>query len=199
MARRGRSTAGALAIAAIVGLAVGCATSYGQAHLSGTLNPLVNSASAWLVAPFFVGALLRKPSSGALAGLLTCALQVVGYFVTSELRGFPTSSSSIAFWTACAVVGGPLFGAGGHLWRRGRRRLAAPSSTLLPAVFLAEGIWIYGIQLGYFGATVLWLAIGSVLAVALPRRLGALRWLPATTAVGIAGEVLLTQVHSQAF
>lgn len=188
-----------LAAATVAGIAVGCLTSYGQAHLSGTLNPLVNSASAWLVAPFLVGALMRSPSRGAAAGLMACALQVVSYFVTSELRGFSANSSYVVFWTACAILGGPLFGAGGQLWRRGRHRLAGPASTLLPAVFLAEGLWVYGIQLGYFGATVLWLAIGAVLAVALPGRRGAMRWLPLTTGVGILGEVLLTQLHSQAF
>ncbi|MEA2170784.1 MAG: hypothetical protein QOF76_4084, partial [Solirubrobacteraceae bacterium] len=33
----------------ITGLAVGAVTSIGQGHLSTTLSPLVNSASAWLV------------------------------------------------------------------------------------------------------------------------------------------------------
>lgn len=188
-----------LVTAAAAGVVVGSLTSFGQAHLEGTLNPLVNSASAWLVVPFLVGALMRSPSSGALAGFLACSLQVVGYFVTSELRGFPASSSYVAFWTACAIVGGPLFGAGGRLWRSGRERLARPASTLLPAVFLAEGIWVYGIVLGYVGSTLLWLAIGATLAVALPWRARAMGWLPITFSIGIAGEVLLTQILSRPF
>lgn len=188
-----------LVVAGAAGIVVGSLTSFGQAHLEGTLNPLVNSASAWLVVPFLVGALMRSPSSGALAGVLACSLQVVGYFVTSELRGFPASSSYVVFWAACAIVGGPLFGAGGQLWRSGHERLARPASALLPAVFLAEGIWVYGIVLGYVGSTVLWLAIGAALAVALPRRSRALRWLPIATSVGVAGEVLLTQLLSRPF
>jgi hypothetical protein len=178
---------------------VGCLTSFGQSYLEGALNPFVNSASAWLVAPFLVGTLMRSPRSGALAGVLACGLQVVGYFVTSELRGFPASSSYVIFWTACAVVGGPLFGAGGQLWRSGRERLAGPASTLLPAVFLAEGIGVYWIVLGYVGSAALWLAIGTALAVALALPAGGLRWLPITTAAGIAGEVLLSQILDQGF
>lgn len=188
-----------LVAAAAAGVAVGALTSFGQAHLEGTLNPLVNSASAWLVVPFLVGAFMRSPSSGALAGVLACSLQVAGYFVTSELRGFPASSSYVLFWTACAIVGGPLFGAGGQLWRSGHERLARPASTLLPAVFLAEGIWVYGIVLGYVGSIVLWLAIGAVLAVALSWRMRAMSWLPITFAIGVAGEVLLTQLLSRPF
>ena len=188
-----------LGAAATAGVVVGSLTSFGQAHLEGTLNPLVNSASAWLVVPFLVGASMRSPSSGAMAGVLACSLQVVGYFVTSELRGFPASSSYVVFWTVCAIVGGPLFGAGGQLWRSGRERLARPASTLLPAVFLAEGIWLYGIVLGYVGSTILWLAIGATLALLLTWRARALRWLPVTVSVGVAGEVLLTQLLSQPF
>lgn len=186
-----------LAVAGAAGILVGLLTSFGQTYLEGTLNALVNSASMWLVVPFAVGALMRSPVSGAMVGLLACSLQVVGYFVTSELRGFPASSSYVVFWTVCAVVGGPLFGAGGQLWRSRRAPLADPASTLLPAVFLAEGIWAYAIVLGYVGSAVLWLAIGLALAVMLSLRASALRWLPITTALGVAGEVLLTKGLSQ--
>lgn len=186
-----------LAVAGTAGILVGVLTSFGQTYLEGTLNPLVNSASMWLVVPFMVGALMRSPASAAMVGLFACSLQVVGYFVTSELRGFPASSSYVVFWTVCALVGGPLFGAGGQLWRSRRPPLAGPASTLLPAVFLAEGIWVYAIVLGYVGSAVLWLVIGAALAVVLPLRASALRWLPITTGLGVAGEVLLTQGLSQ--
>ena len=72
-----------VAVVVLAGLAVGCATSFGQAYLDGALNALVNSASAWLVAPFFVGALMRTPRGALAAGLTTCALQLVGYYVTA--------------------------------------------------------------------------------------------------------------------
>ena len=194
-----RSTPVGLVAAVAAGLLVGCATSFGQAHLDGSLNPLVNSASAWLVVPFLVGALMRTPSAGAVAGVVCCLSQVAGYYTTAHLRGFPASRSFVVFWAVCAVVGGPVFGAGGQLWRRAPDRLAAPASMLLPAAFLAEGLWVYALELGYVGSAVLWLAIGVVLAAVLPRQWSWLRWLPVTTAIGLAGEVLLSQIHSQAF
>lgn len=66
-------------------------------------------------------------------------------------------------------------------------------------MFLAEGIWVYVVELGYIGSAVLWFAIAAVLAVVLPRRLAWLRWLPLTTALGLAGENALNQIHTQAF
>lgn len=197
--RDGRSTPAGLAAAVGVGVLVGGLTSFGQTYLDGTLNPLVNSASAWLVVPFLIGAVMRTAPAGASAGVLCCLSQVAGYYVTANLRGFPASRSFILFWTVCALVGGPVFGAAGQLWRRGPERLAAPASMVLPAAFLAEGIWVYAVDLGYVGSAVFWITVGIVLAVLLPRRWAWLRWLPVTTAIGIAGEVVLSQIHSQAF
>jgi hypothetical protein len=176
------------------GLAIGCLTSLGQAHLSGALNALVNSAGAWLVAPFFVGALMRTPREAAAAGLTTCALQLVGYYVTAELRGFAAGTSFVVFWTACAAVGGPLFGLAGRQWRL---RPDAIGATVLPAAFFAEGLWVYLHELRYYATAALWFAIGAGLALALSRR--AFRRLAVTLPLALAGEVLVSAVYSQAF
>jgi Family of unknown function (DUF6518) len=95
-----------IALAAVVGLAVGALTSIGQTDLDGPPAAFVNSASAWLVAPFAVGATMRTPRGAAVAGLLVCLFQLEGYYTTAQARGFPTSHSLIVFWTACAVVAG---------------------------------------------------------------------------------------------
>ena len=182
------------AVAVLAGLGVGCATSFGQAHLDGALNALVNSASAWLVAPFFVGALMRGPRGGAVAGLATCALQLVGYYATAELRGFPAGGAIVLFWLGCAVVGGPIFGLAGHHWRLRRASLAA---TVLPAAFLAEGLWIYVHELRFYATAALWFAIAAVLTLTLGRH--AVRWLALTLPVALAGEALLALVYRQAF
>lgn len=177
-----------------VGLAIGCLTSFGQAHLDGALNALVNSVGAWLVAPFFLGALMRTARGAVAAGLVACALQVVGYYVTAELRGFAAGGSIVVFWTACAVVGGPLLGLAGHHWRARPDGLGA---TVLPAVFLAEGLWTYAHELGYYDTAALWLGIGALLAVVLGRR--AFRWFALTVPLGLAGAMLMSLVYSQAF
>lgn len=183
-----------VALVVAVGLAVGCLTSFGQTYLDGALNALVNSASAWLVAPFFLGALMRTPRGAAAAGLTACALQLVGYYVTAELRGFPAGGSIVVFWAACAVVGGPLFGLAGQHWRV---RPAGIGATVLPAAFVAEGLWVYLHELRYYATAALWLGLGAGFALALSR--GAWRWLGATVPLALAGELVLSAVYRQAF
>jgi F0F1-type ATP synthase assembly protein I len=56
---------GRMLVAVLAGVCAGVLTSFGQAHLDGALNALVNSASAWLVAPFFVFAVWRRPCRSA--------------------------------------------------------------------------------------------------------------------------------------
>lgn len=183
-----------IAIAVLAGLAVGGATSLGQAYLGGAPNALVNSASAWLVAPFLVGALMRTPRGALAAGLATCALQLVGYYVTAEARGYSAGGAIVLFWAGCALLGGPLFGLAGHRWRLRPQDIGA---TVLPAVFLAEGLWVYLIELGYLATAALWLAIGAALAATLARP--AARWLAVTVPLALLGELLLSLVYRQAF
>ncbi len=188
-----------IALVLTAGLAVGAITSIGQGHLNGTLNPLVNSACAWLVAPFFVGSRMRSDRGAAAAGLAVCLLQLVGYSLTAELRGFSAGGSIVVFWSACAIVGGPIFGAAGRMWRTRTGPLHGLGAAVLPAAFLAEGLWVYVHELHYYGAAALWIAIGALLSILLPDSTREARWLAVTLTSGIAAEVLLTQIYSQSF
>jgi hypothetical protein len=182
------------------GLVVGVLTSLGQKHLSGALNALVNSASAWLLAPFFVGSQMPSRRSAAVAGLTVCALQLVGYYATTELRGFSPGGAIVLFWAACAVVGGPLFGVAGHLWHTGPPSVRGLGGAALPGAFFAEGLWSYLHQLHYYATAALWFGIGVALALLLNRHHPAdLRWLPLTLTLGLAGEIVLSAVYRQSF
>lgn len=188
-----------VALAVSVGLAIGVLTYLGQRHLGGVLNAFGNSASAWLVAPFFLGATMVTLRGAAAAGLGVALAQLVAYYVTAQLRGYPAGDSAIvAFWFACGLVGGPVFGAGGYLWRAGSRRFSGLGATLLPASFLAEGLWVYLHELHYNRVAELWIAIGIFLAAILPAGMVERRWLPLTLLLGLAGEILLVQVYRQA-
>jgi hypothetical protein len=183
----------------ITGLAVGAVTSIGQGHLSTTLSPLVNSASAWLVAPFVVGSLVRSDRGAGVAGLTVCLLQLVGYSITAELRGFSAGGSIVVFWSACAIVGGPLFGTAGRLWRTRTDALRGLGAAVLPAAFVAEGLWVYVHELQHYGAAALWVAIGALLSLLLVDSTREQRWLAITIPVALAAEALVTQIYSQSF
>ena len=183
-----------LLVVVFAGVLVGVLTSFGQAHLDGALNAFVNSASAWLVAPFFVGALMRTFPGAAAAGFATCALQLAAYTVTSELRGFGSPPNSLTlFWTICAILGGPIFGLAGCAWREGR----GLGGAVLPAAFIAEGLCVYLHTLGYRSTAALWLGIGATLALVLCRPPAQLRWLAVTVPVGVAAEIMLSHVYGQ--
>lgn len=190
-----------LRAAAVVlgGLAVGALTSVGQTYLDAPWSALVNSAAAWLVAPTALGWSMATRRGAALAGLATCVLQLVGYYATAHGRGYATGTGIVAFWALCALVGGPLFGLAGHLWRTGGPRLRGLGACALPAAFLAEGLWVYLHVLGYGSTAALWVAIGLGLAVLPPRQLPERGWLALTLPAGLAGEVLLGLVYRQSF
>jgi hypothetical protein len=188
-----------IAIATSVGLAVGALTSVGQTYLDGALSAFVNSASAWLVAPFLIGRLMRTRRGAAAAGLTVALTQLVGYYLTAQLRGYSPGGSIVLFWGACAVAGGPLFGAGGHVSRIGRDEFSGMGSTLLPAAFLAEGFWIYLHELRYTATAALWIGIGLALSLLVPTGQIERRWLPLTLTLGTAGEIAVSHIYRQAF
>jgi hypothetical protein len=188
-----------IALLVTSGLAVGVLTSLGQGHLSGPLNAFVNSASAWLVAPFFVGSRLPSRRRATLAGLGVCLLQLVGYFAATKLRGFAPGGTIVIFWSVCALAGGPVFGEAGRLWHTRTDRRSGLGSAVLPAAFLSEGLWVYLHELHYYTTAALWIAIGVILALTMTRATHGQRWLVPTVGAGLLAEILLTQVYSRAF
>jgi hypothetical protein len=182
-----------------LGVAIGVATSFGQAHLDRPFAALVNSAAPWLVAPFLTGAACRRIWSAAPAGAGVCLLQLAAYYVTAHARGFATGEAILLFWLACGLVGGPIFGAAGFVWRHGRLWLRGLGGTAPAAAFLAEGIWVYWHTLHYGTTAALWIAIALLLNLLLARRPIEFRWLGLTLAAALVGEVVVTGVYTQSF
>jgi hypothetical protein len=175
------------------GLLVGALSSIGQAKLDGTLDAFANSTSTWLVAPFLVGSLAATRRGGAAAGVATCAAQLVGYYIVAHLRGVGTTDSLVAFWVGCALVGGPVFGLAGTLWRTSAPGRKGLGMAVLAGVFVAEGLYAYWHQLHHYLTGALWIGIGAALALLSSRgRVVQLRWLGVTIPLGVAGEVVLT-------
>lgn len=130
-----------VAFAAVVGLGGGALTSFAQTVLTGGWSALANSGSPWVTLALLVGlsAAGRWPVA-AVAGFVTLAWMVVGYYVTSQLRGFPVGMGAVLIWCAVAAVAGPVFGAAGTLVRDRRRLARAVSVGFTGSVWLMEGI-----------------------------------------------------------
>jgi hypothetical protein len=183
----------AVVVALAMGLAVGILTSFLQARLDFPWLALVNAASPWLTTAFVAGALQLRLQTAMLVGLAATTLEVVGYYSTSELRGFGISMSSVTMWSVCAVVGGPVFGAAGHAWRR-----AAPTglgAALLVAAYASEAAVAYHFRLSYTSTAVLFGVIALLLAIGLGRHRGQYvslaRWLVPALLAGMAGHAVL--------
>jgi hypothetical protein len=192
-----------VAAVAVTGLAVGAATALLQKYLNQPWLSLVNSASPWLAAMFALGALWRRAGAAVAAGLATGLLELAGYYVTAAARGYPAGGGILLFWAACAVVGGPLFGASGWLWRRNPGRLSGLGASVLPAAFLAEAAVAYAWRLHYYSSAVLLAVIGIAVLAATGRRghqpLRAAGWLLVTFPAGAAAELLLGLMYQQRF
>jgi hypothetical protein len=189
---------GAVLLALAIGLAVGVTTSLLQAHLDFPWLALVNAASPWLTTAFVAGALQSRLSTAMLVGAAATTLEVVGYYVTADVRGFGVSTSYVVLWSLCAVVGGPVFGAAGHVWRRAGP--AGLGAALLVAAYASEAVVVYHFRLGYSGAATLFGAVALLLAVGLGRHRsqwsGLARWLLPTLIAGVAGHAALGLVAS---
>lgn len=131
---------GAFALA--VGLLTGLLTVLGQMVLPGSLNSLANSGAVWLIPAFFVAASAGKKLPAILlcaATLLACVLSYYWFESLINRHPFDFSSRYLWIWLGCAAVAGVIFGFGAYL--RGRKSAHYPWGTsLLPAVFLAEGL-----------------------------------------------------------
>jgi hypothetical protein len=198
------STVGArVAIVVTVGFGVGALTAVLQTYLDSPWLSLVNAASPWLMFAFVLGALWRRPLDAAVAGIATGLLELVGYYVTANLRGLAAGGSIVVFWAACAIVGGPVFGTAGWAWWRAPERASASGGAVLPAAFFAEAMISYGLRLHYGSSAILFATLGAVAFVLLGLRRGQhlaiARWLLVTVPVAMLAELILGIVYQQSF
>lgn len=187
------SSATSVVLSLVLGLLVGSLTSLLQAVAEFPWLALVNAVSPWVTTAFVAGALQRSWRSAMVVGLAATLLQVVGYYVTAELRGYDAGLTYVVVWSLCAVVAGPVFGAAGHSWRR-----AAPAglgAAALVAVWATEAVIGYQWRLGYTSSAVLFGVVALLLAVALPRHRNQYasfaRWILPALVAGALGNLVL--------
>jgi uncharacterized protein DUF6518 len=200
----GRTVVVRAGVVVVLGLVTGALTSVLQKYLDLPWLSLVNAASPWLAPAFAAGALQRRPGTAAFAGLAACLFELLGYYLTAAARGYfgDGGRGVLLFWTGCAVVGGPVFGLAGELWRRASSRARGLGTAVLAAAFLAEAWVQYAWRLHYRGCAVLFTVLGLGVFALLGRReghLAAARWLLLALPLGILAELLLGLVYERSF
>jgi hypothetical protein len=175
---------------ALAGLALGAASVYPYVYTAGPLHLLGNSAAVWLLAAFGVGAYAGRPARGAIAGTVLLVATVLAFFATYKAL-YPDNHVGrvAAFWLGTAVVGGPVFGLAGGVWRSGdavRRGIAA---AIVGGAFVAEAIAFKPVT----GEVWRWFEIAGgvvlclLLATGRRARIVALCALPVWVALGVLG------------
>jgi uncharacterized membrane protein (GlpM family) len=189
-----RSTAGHLALAAVVGLSLGALTQVGQGVLPDGWRSIANSITPWLAVAFLTGSVAPGRVPAAAGGIVTLLGALVGYYGLVAIRyGYgPSLSGAVLLWLVAAVVGGPVFGLAGHWWRGPHAWRRAIGPALLGAAAIAEGVYLSGIET-VAAATPGFVIVGLALPVVLGRsredRVRGLVALVPCIALGAAGFV----------
>ncbi|MFC0862399.1 DUF6518 family protein [Sphaerimonospora cavernae] len=178
-------------LALVVGLVGGALTSFGQSVLTGGWHALVNSASPWVMIAFLVGLGARgRWPRAVVAGLVSQVGLVVGYYATSELRGFAAGMSAVVIWVVASLVAGPAYGAAGALLADRRRRVRSVAAGVPGSVWVMEGAHFFSLASAANshsgpGTTAGWcfIAVGVVLPLILARSLRDRLWALLTLAV----------------
>jgi len=128
--------------AIVLGLFTGMLTVIGQKYLPGSLNSLANSGAIWLIPAFFIATSAKKKSLAVLLCTETLIVCVISYYwFESIVNNHPFVFVGFYFylWLICAIVAGIIFGIGAF-FRRIENNYYYWGASLLPAVFLSEGL-----------------------------------------------------------
>lgn len=126
------------------GLLAGVLTSYGQGVAG--LSTLSNAAGPWFVVAIALLLLMRVRGGrlglfGAMtAGVVVLELMHVGYWATSNLRGFPDVLAITNFWVLMALPAGVLAGGVAVAVRSADGRWRAAAFGVTAAVLVGEGV-----------------------------------------------------------
>jgi len=139
-ALRHPSLAIGLLAAAVVGIAVGVLTAYGQAWLGESSGSLANSAGPWSLAAFFVARYNRRLFAAVPAAMVTLACCELGYVFGTHMRNGSTATSTVAFWLTAAVLAGPPLGVAAA-WSTGHGVRRGVGFAVIAGVLIGEGIY----------------------------------------------------------
>jgi hypothetical protein len=174
----------------------------GSDHLPDLVRWSAALGGPWLVTAFFVGAYVRAPGWGALAGGTSLTLGVAIYYAVFH---WVERTASLGYavvvgtaWGAVAFLAGAVFGYAGARWRAGSRRAHIVAGSLLAGALLGEAILLLAHWSNPTARTVLLieLAVGGLVPLLTSRR----RELPAAVALAavFAMTVLVSEHYTRA-
>ena len=137
-----RQAIGRSAVVVVVALTLGVLTAYAQGWLPDQLGSLANSAGTWALVAFILSLLLATSAQeGAVFGCLSLLGLLAGYVLGAQMRDVSSSTTTVAFWIAAAVLGGPVLGLSAYWIRFRRDLLAATGVGLMSGILVGEGIY----------------------------------------------------------
>ncbi len=189
------------ALAALAVLAIGLLTGVGtqvlQGHLPGAWSVIANSAAAWALAAFAVGALMPTRAWAAGGGAAALVIASVGYYRAVEVLDHVQQGwHSTTLWSMVSLVSGSVFGYAGWI-ARNRADRRPLSLALVAGALAAEGahlVWFVGNR-ELRPAGIVEIALAAVIG-AVAHFTGMRRRAP--VAAVIAGGVVLTWAGFQA-
>ena len=156
---------------AVLGMAIGVLTVYGQDRLPGQWTSVANSGAVWLLFAFIVGSLISTDGWAAAGGVGVLVGAVIGYYaaVPVVVEGAAANLHSVTIWTGTALVGGPVFGVAGRWWRAEEPPRSSIALGVLGGVFVAEGLYDVATLANVRTAGWVMLSVGLLLPIALGR------------------------------
>jgi hypothetical protein len=142
MSSASKKTAVQIIVSLLIGFTVGILTNIGQKYLPGDLNSIANSGSVWLIPAFFVSAWVDDFKKSIICGiemLIVCVASYYGFEAVLNNHSFEFGGYYFYLWLGCAFIFGTVFGIGAYFYSQNKKHYQWGAS-LLPAVFLAEGL-----------------------------------------------------------
>ena len=188
------------AVVAIVALALGVLTAYAQGWLPQQMGSLANSAGSWALVAFALSLMATSGWLAAVFGSASLLALLAGYVLGAEMQGYPSSTTTVLFWGAAALLAGPLLGLSAFWIKTRRDLLAATGVGAVSGILIGEGI--YGLtQVADTTYPPYWwgeIVVGLILLLAVAwRRLLGIRAVVLSVGVAVLAVVAFVLVYSR--
>lgn len=164
------------------------------------MGSLANSAGSWALVAFALSLMATSGWLAAVFGSASLLALLAGYVLGAEMQGFPSSTTTVLFWGAAALLAGPLLGLSAFWIKTRRDLLAATGVGAMSGVLIGEGI--YGLtQVADTTYPPYWwgeIVVGLILLLAVAwRRLLEIRVVALSAGVAVLAAATFVLVYSR--